>query len=166
MRLDYIPISIYTVPDMKISELECFLQSHPNSFPRFVLPGDSYIPLHAHVTEVGHAVRNFIDCGGLVGREEKVVLQTHVGSDTNHRLKAARFAKILQLGQRVLPTSDLDVSVEYDCCVVSWYPISEAKVKGEYLDLILEREHTQCRARERAKAERSDTCCTSAAVCC
>jgi hypothetical protein len=151
---------------MKIRELQRVLQAHSNSFPRFVLPDGSHIPLHAHVTEVGHLVRNFIDCGGVVGREERVVLQTHVGSDSDHRLKSDRFAKILQLGQRVLPSSDLDVSVEYDCCVISQYPVGEAKVAGEYLDLILEREHTQCRAKERAKAEKSDNCCTSAAVCC
>jgi hypothetical protein len=151
---------------MKIRELQRSLEFHSNLLPRFVLPDGSYIPEHAHVTEVGHLVRNFIDCGGLVGREEKAVLQTHVGSDTDHRLKSDRFAKILQLGERVLPGCDLDVAVEYDCCVISQYPISEAKVEGEYLDLILEREHTQCRARERAQAEQSHTCCNLAAACC
>jgi hypothetical protein len=160
------PISVYAIEDMKILELQGVLETHSNSFPRFVLPDGSHIPLHAQITEVGHAVKNFIDCGGLVGREEKIVLQTHVGSNTDHRLKSDRFAKILQLGARVLPHSDLDVCVEYDCCVVSQYPISEAKIEGEYLDFILDREHTQCRAKERAKAAQSDTCCTPTAACC
>jgi len=151
---------------MKVDELQCLLEMHPNLFPRFFLPDGSYIPLHAHLTEVGYVVKNFIDCGGLVGKEEKVVLQTHVGNDTDHRLKSDRFAKILQLGQRVLPTSDLEVTVEYDCCVVSQYPIREAKAEGEYLDLILERERTQCRAKEGAKVEQGSNCCNPAAVCC
>jgi len=64
------------------------LDANPKRFPRFVLPDGDYIPAHAHVTEVGHLVRNFIDCGGLTGQEEKVVLQTHVGSDTDHRLRS------------------------------------------------------------------------------
>jgi hypothetical protein len=164
--LAYIPLGVYARDDMKIRELQHLLQEHPNSFPRFVLPDGSYIPPHAHVTEVGHVVRNFIDCGGLVGKEEQVVLQTHVGSDTDHRLRSDRFAKILQLGERVLPTSELDINVEYDCCVVSQYPIREVRVEGEQLDLILERAHTQCRARERIKAEESDPCCILAAACC
>jgi hypothetical protein len=151
---------------MKIHELQRSLEMHPDSWPRFVLPDGSHIPRHAHLTEVGYVTRNFIDCGGLSGREEKVVLQTHVGDDTDHRLKSDRFSKILQLGMRVLPTSELDVSVEYDCCVVSQYPLSEIRVTGKHLDLILERGQTQCRARERAKAEQRDNCCSSAATCC
>src|SRR5438132_10019548 len=67
--------------------------------------------------------------------EEKVVLQTHVGSDADHRLRSDRFATILQLGSRVIPSGDLDVDVEYDCCVVAQYPIAEAAPDGEHLNL-------------------------------
>ena len=116
---------------MTLNDLQNVLDGNPKLFLRFVLPSGDYIPAHAHVTEVGHLVRNFIDCGGLTGKEEKVVLQTYVGNDTNHRLTSDRFAKILELGTRVLPNRDLDVEVEYDCCVVSQYPISEARPNGE-----------------------------------
>jgi hypothetical protein len=61
---------------MKLHELQSILAEYPNTFPRFVLPDGDYIPAHAHVTEVGHLIRNFIDCGGLTGKEEKIVLQT------------------------------------------------------------------------------------------
>ncbi|TMP89317.1 MAG: hypothetical protein E6L08_14915 [Verrucomicrobia bacterium] len=100
---------------MKLHELVAALQKSLTTFPRFVLPDGNYIPAHAHVTEVGHVVRKFIDCGGMTGREEKALLQTHVGNDRDHRLKSDRFSKILQLGMRVLPSADLDVDVEYDC---------------------------------------------------
>src|SRR4029450_3787954 len=133
---------------MKVRNLQKALEANPNRFPRFLFPGGDYIPAHAHVTEVGHLVRNFIDCGGLTGKEEKIVLQTHVGDDTEHRLRSDRVAKSLQLGKHVLPNEDLDVDVEYDCCVVAQYPIAEARPRGQYLDLILERGRTQCRARE------------------
>src|ERR1700722_8074746 len=103
---------------MKLRELVAVLEESPATFLRFVLPDGNYIPAHAHVTEVGHVVKNFIDCGGVTGRTESLLLQTHVGNDSEHRLKSDRFARILQLGNRVLPDGDLDVEVEYDCCVV------------------------------------------------
>jgi Family of unknown function (DUF6428) len=151
---------------MKLHDLQKILADYPAALPRFVLPDGEYIPAHAHVTEVGHVVRKFIDCGGMIGKDEKVLLQTHVGDDIGHRLSSDRFSKILQLGTRVLPTSDLDVDVEYDCCVVAHYPFAEAKPKGEYLDLVLQRSRTQCRARERREEKTGDACCASAAACC
>jgi hypothetical protein len=151
---------------MTLDDLQSALEANPTLFPRFVLPDGDYIPAHAHVTEVGHVVRNFIDCGGLTGKEEKVVLQTHVGDDTHHRLRSDRFAKILQLGNRVIPDADLNVDVEYDCCVVAQYPIAKARPRGQYLDLILRRGRTQCRARERREAETAGGCCAPSASCC
>jgi len=151
---------------MTFHDLENALEANPELFPRFVLPDGDYIPAHAHLTEVGHLVRNFIDCGGLTGKEEKVVLQTHVGNDTDHRLRSERFAKILQLGNRVIPSADLDVEVEYDCCVVAQYPIAEATPDGEHLNLILQRGRTQCRARERREGETAAGCRATSAACC
>jgi Family of unknown function (DUF6428) len=151
---------------MTLSDLQETLEKHPNSFPRFVLPDGTYIPAHAHVTEVGHVVRNFIDCGGLIGQEEKIVLQTHVGDDKEHRLRSHRFAKILQLGNRVIPHPGLDVDVEYDCCVVAQYPIAEARLDGEHLNLMLLRGKTQCRARERLAPPEAAHCCATSATCC
>src|SRR5881275_1492615 len=151
---------------MTLHDLQDALEANPKTLPRFVLPNGDYVPPHAHVTEVGHVVRKFIDCGGLTGEEEKVVLQTHVGNDTDHRLRSDRFAKILRLGNRVIPSADLDVDVEYDCCVVAQYPIAEAAPDGEHLNLILRRGRTQCRARERRQGETSSSCCATSVACC
>jgi hypothetical protein len=150
---------------MKLNVLKELLSKHPNTFPRFVLPNGNNIPPHAHVTEVGRVVRNFIDCGGQTGNEEKVLLQTHIGSDTEHRLRSDRFSKILELGGHVLSNDKLEVEVEYDCCVVAQYPIAEAIVEGERLDLILQRGKTQCRGRERRK-DATEACCEAPAACC
>jgi hypothetical protein len=151
---------------MKLHELQSTLAEYPNTFPRFVLPNGDYIPAHAHVTEVGHVVRNFIDCGGLTGKEEKVVLQTHVGSDIDHRLRSDRLAKILRLGHRLIPSAGLDVDVEYDCCVVAQYPIAEATTDHEHLNLILRRGRTQCRPQERRESETAVSCCVTSTACC
>jgi Family of unknown function (DUF6428) len=151
---------------MKLKTLRDILRRHADTLPQFVLPDGSTIPHHAHLTEVGHVVKKFIDCGGQTGVEEKVLLQTHVGSDTEHRLRSDRFANILELGRSVLPNDQLEVEVEYDCCVVAQYPISEVKRQGEHLDIVLQRGRTQCRARERRKAATSGGCCEKTAACC
>ena len=152
---------------MKLSDLRAVLEQHPNTLPHFVLPDGDSIPAHAHVTEVGHVVKNFIDCGGLIGKSETVVLQTHVGQDIDHRLNSGTFAKILKLGERVLPHDQLDVEVEYDCCVVAQYPVLEVRPAGDHLDVLLGKRQTQCLAQERRKAEETDSCCaTAAAACC
>jgi hypothetical protein len=151
---------------MKYEVLRRALERYPTTLSRFILPSGDYIPAHTHVTEVGHVFRNFIDCGGLAGKEEKVVLQTHVGSDTEHRLRSDRFAKILELGNRVIPSANLDVDVEYDCCVLAQYPIAEVRPDGEHLNLILRRGRTQCRAQERRQNETTGRCCTTSTTCC
>jgi Family of unknown function (DUF6428) len=157
MLFDNMPEQEYRFA-MKLSDLRAVLEKYPDTLPRFVLPDGDYIPPHAHVTEVGHVAKNFVDCGGLTGQSETVLLQTHVGQDTDHRLSSDRFAKILQLGERVLPHDRLEVEVEYDCCVVAQYPVADAKPAGKYLDVILDKRHTQCLARE--------ACCGTAAACC
>ena len=149
---------------MKLSELQGVLEKYPKTFPRFLLPGGAQIPAHAHVTEVGHVKKKFIDCGGVIGENEFVVLQAHVGSDTDHRLTSGRLAKILQLGERVLPHDQFEVAVEYDCCVVSQYPVEETKRAGAHLDVHLGKSRTQCLAREREA--NPDACCTTKATAC
>jgi hypothetical protein len=154
---------------MKLSNLRAVLEQHPATSPRFILPDGDYVPAHAHVTEVGHVVKHFIDCGGVTGKTETVLLQTHVGRDVEHRLRSDRFAKILELGQKVLPHDQLDVEIEYDCCVVAQYPVEAVKPAGEHLDIILGSRRTQCLAQERQKSAGDivDACCaTAASACC
>ena len=160
----YMPKQVYTA-GMTLRDLQNALEANPKRFPRFVLPDGDYIPAHAHVTEVGHVVRNFIDCGGVTGKKEKILLQTHVGKDTDHRLRSDRFAKILRLGNRVIPSADFDVDVEYDCCVVAQYPIIDAKRSGQYLDLVLATKRTQCLAAERRKTQTRIACCATTDCC-
>jgi uncharacterized protein DUF6428 len=164
-RLDNIPKWEYRFR-MTVKTFHLLLQSHPKALPRFTLPDGDQIPAHFHVTEVGYVRKKFIDCGGVTGESETCVLQTWLGEDLDHRLTAGRLAKILMLGDRVLPTKDIDVEVEYDCCVVGQYPIAEVKKAGAYLDIGLVNKQTQCLARERRNAEKEVNCCEGAATCC
>ena len=135
---------------MKLKDLKATLALHPDVLPRFILPDGDQIPAHFHITEVGHVAKRFIDCGGkLHDTTDTCLLQTYVADDVDHRLTAGRFAKILQLGDKVLPHDDLEVEVEYDCCVVAQYPIATAELNGEHIDLQLGEKHTDCLAREK-----------------
>src|SRR4051812_1772190 len=121
---------------MKLADLKSLLRSRPSALPRFTLPDGDQIPAHFHITEVGHIAKRFIDCGGtLHDTTDTCLLQTYVADDLDHRLDASTFAKILDLGKQVLPHEDLEVEVEYDCCVVAQYPIASAEVSGDFIEL-------------------------------
>jgi hypothetical protein len=135
---------------VKLSQLKAVLHAYPDATPRFILPDGEPIPAHFHITEVGHVAKRFIDCGGTVhDTKETCVLQTYVAGDLDHRLTAGALAKILVLGESVLAGDDLEVEVEYDCCVTAQYPIRNAQFTGKHLDLQLEARHTDCLAKEK-----------------
>ena len=149
---------------MKLNDLKVALRAHPDSLPRFILPGGDQIPAHFHITEVGHVAKRFIDCGGtLHDTTETCLLQTYVAGDLDHRLDAAGLARILDLGEKVLPHDDLEVEVEYDCCVVAQYPIAAAHLAGDHFEIRLGEKHTDCLAKEKCgidSAGETAGCCS------
>jgi len=154
---------------MKLKDLKATLALYPDAWPRFTLPDGDQIPAHFHITEVGHVTKRLIDCGGkLHERKDTCLLQTWVANDYEHRLTAGRFAKILQLGDQVLPHDDLEVEVEYDCCVVAQYPIESAQFTDEHVDIQLGNKRTACLARERTESAGCGSTSEEAAVatCC
>lgn len=148
---------------MKLNELKSVLRTNPSLNVRFVLPDGDQVPAHFHITEVGHLTKRFIDCGGTLHEAKHTcLLQTwHSDKDLHHRLSAGTFAKILDLGQQVLPDENVDVEVEYDCCVVAQYPVDSAAVVDDHLELHLGEKHTDCLAKEKCGI---DDC--EAAACC
>src|SRR2546430_17315992 len=100
---------------MTLDDLQNALEANPKRFLRFVLPDGDYIPAHAHVTEVGHIVRNFIDCGGVTGKEEKEYLQTHVGDENDHRLRSDSFSRILPLREMPIVCGHPAVEIAKSC---------------------------------------------------
>ncbi|HSP62399.1 MAG TPA: DUF6428 family protein [Pyrinomonadaceae bacterium] len=135
---------------MNLKDLKATLALHPDALPRLILPDGDVVPAHFHITEVGHVTKRFIDCGGkLHDRKDTCVLQTWVAEDYDHRLTAGTFAKILQLGDQVLPHDDLEVEVEYEDCAITQFSVTSAEFTGEHIDLQLGEKHTDCLARER-----------------
>jgi hypothetical protein len=134
---------------MQLRELKALLRARSESLPRFILPNGEQIPPHFHITEVGYVAKKFVDCGGTFREREACVLQTYVARDFDHRLKAGRFADILDLGASILPGDELEVELEWDCCVVSQYPIASARALKGRLEFELGAKHTDCLAKEK-----------------
>lgn len=134
---------------MNITTFQNALSRNPESVVVFVLPGGEPIPAEFHVTEVGHVVRNFIDCGGTVRRSESCLLQTWVSEESQqHRLAAGKLSHILDLSRQVLPSAELDVEVEYGSDPVGQFKIDSVEENGAQIVFRLDNKKTDCLARE------------------
>jgi hypothetical protein len=91
---------------------------------KFQLPNGVFVPAHFHITEVGNIMRNFIDCGGVQRQENKINLQLWVDSDTEHRLKPTNLLNILQLAEKQLGKSNVEVEVEYQQSTIGRYKLA------------------------------------------
>jgi len=91
---------------------------------KFQLPNGEFIPAHFHITEVGNITRNFIDCGGVQRQENKLNLQLWVASDTDHRLDPTNLLNILQLAEKQLGNSNIEVEVEYQQSTIGRYKLA------------------------------------------
>src|SRR3954468_21528305 len=130
---------------MNLRSLKASLAPHPDKVIRFILPDGDQVPAHFHVTEVGHVNRRFIDCGGTIRSLESCLLQTWVpDGDSEHRLTGGKLAKILGLSGQVIPSDDLEVEVEYDCCVVAQYSVDSLGVESDMLTITLRNKKTDC----------------------
>ena len=91
---------------------------------RFQLSNGHFVPANFHITEVGNVMRNYIDCGGLQRQENKLNLQLWVASDTDHRLKPNNLLNILQLSEKQLGYSNMEVEVEYQQITIGRYQLA------------------------------------------
>ena len=91
---------------------------------KFQLPNGQFVPANFHITEVGNVTRNYMDCGGLLREENKLNLQLWVASDTDHRLKPNSVLNILQLAEKQLGYSNLELEVEYQRSTVGRYKLT------------------------------------------
>ncbi len=159
---------------MTITDLLTALRTHADKPIRFLLPDGGLIPAHFHITEVGHVLKRFIDCGGTRRTLETCLLQTWVHDDVAHRLIAGKLATIFDRADDVLPSHDLPIEIEYEDGVVAQFPVESAEIIDGELFFRCGWKHTDCLARgiclpgECAPAPKAEptSCCTPGSKCC
>ncbi|NCO63805.1 MAG: hypothetical protein GW817_01875 [Flavobacteriales bacterium] len=155
---------------MKLSEIKNHLKSLETI--AFQLPNGQLVPSHFHVTEVGKITKHFIDCGGTVRKEEVVNFQLWNANDYNHRLHPEKLLNIIELSEKVLGISDLDIEVEYQDTTIGKFGLD---FDGTHF--LLTTKQTDCLAKnscgipsEKPKVKLSDLqkepCCSPNGNCC
>lgn len=109
----------------------------------FQLPTGELVPAHFHVTEVGLNSKKFIDCGGTVRTEQRVVFQLWEENDYDHRLHPEKLVSIINLSEETLQLPNETVEVEYQGDTIGKYELSFAN--GTFH---LEPLQTNCLAKE------------------
>ena len=111
----------------------------------FQLPTGEMVSGHFHVTEVGKISKHFIDCGGMVRREEVVSFQLWEADDYDHRLHPEKLIHIIELAQKTLGIGDtLEVEVEYQGPTIGKYGL---EVDGSHF--MLTTKMTDCLAKDK-----------------
>jgi len=80
---------------------------------QFTLPNGTTVPSHFHVTEIGESKRRFIDCGGTIRHDNKIIFQLWTATDFDHRLQTDALSKIIEISQQKLSLPDAEVVIEY-----------------------------------------------------
>jgi hypothetical protein len=152
---------------MKTSILRGILSGFPNNHLKFLLPDGGFIPMHAHITEVGRVDKTFLDCGATVRKVSTLCLQSWVADDVDHRLPAGKLADIIERAAPILGDEDLDVEIEYEEGFISQFPIESAKQQGDLIVFTLGSKHTDCLAKEIClpKPQENSSCCSGTGCC-
>lgn len=107
---------------MNLSEIKNILNTV--EAVNFKLEDGTMVPEHFHVTEVGVVSKHFIDCGGVVRKENKANFQLWDANDFEHRLKPGKLLNIIGLSEKVLGLEDLEIEVEYQSNTIGKYSLS------------------------------------------
>ena len=106
---------------MRLSELKEHLKNITDL--DIFLPNGDQVPSHYHLTEVGQISKDYIDCGGTVSNETKVVFQLWYANDYDHRLTAEKVLKIISIAEEKLGLQDGEIEVEYQSETIGKYGI-------------------------------------------
>lgn len=127
---------------MKLSDVKSVLKQLETI--GFQLPNGELVPRHFHVTEVGKITKHFIDCGGTVRNEEVVNFQLWNANDYDHRLHPNKLLDIIELSEKVLKISDLDIEVEYQADTIGKFGLD---FDGK--NFLLTNKQTDCLAKDK-----------------
>ena len=142
------------------------LSENPAAAIHLMLPDQSFVPAHFHVTEVGRVQKDFIDCGGTVRSATSCVLQVWVAQDLDHRLDSTKLLKVLRLAAPLLKSTDLPIEVEYENRTVSQFPLAAVEVTPSGILFHLGSKHTACLALDRCGVGAGDASGCAAPGCC
>ncbi len=131
---------------MKLSDIKEYLKELKTI--AFELPDGSLVPENFHVTEVGKVTKHFIDCGGVLRKEERVNFQLWNANDYNHRLHPEKLIDIIELSEKTLNLKDVDIEVEYQGTTISKYGLA---FNGEHF--LLTTTATACLAEDQCGIE-------------
>lgn len=152
---------------MKLSEVKSQLNQLETI--AFQLPNGDLVPNHFHVTEVGKITKNFIDCGGVLRKEEVINFQLWNADDYDHRLHPEKLMDIITLSEKILNLKDLEIEVEYQAETISKFGLD---FNGK--NFVLTTKQTACLAEDscgitpkKAKVKIATTnCCDPNSNCC
>ena len=155
---------------MTLSEIKTVLNQSNNI--AFQLPNGDLVPSHFHVTEVGKITKHFIDCGGTIRHEEIVNFQLWNANDYDHRLHPEKLLKIIELSEKVLGITDLDIEVEYQGDTIGKFGLD-----FDGTNFLLTTKQTDCLAKdncgvpsEKPKVKlseiKAEACCAPNSGCC
>ncbi len=125
----------------------------------FELPDGSLVPNHFHITEVGKVTKHFIDCGGVIRKEEVVNLQLWESNDYDHRLHPDKMLQILTLSEKAFNLKNLEIEVEYQGNTIQKYGI---ELKGQ--NYLLTQKKTACLAEDAFGIPEAKTDATSSSA--
>jgi len=155
---------------MKLSEFKTILKSKLTI--GFELPNRELVPNHFHVTEVGQISKRFIDCGGVMRKEEVVNFQLWEANDYDHRLNPEKLVNIIELSESKLGITDEEIEVEYQGQTIGKYGLD---YNGT--NFVLTSKVTDCLAKDKCGIPvdklkvplaniNSDSSCTTGSGCC
>ncbi|RXG11326.1 hypothetical protein DSM03_11357 [Leeuwenhoekiella aestuarii] len=155
---------------MKLAEVK----NHLNNLKTisFQLPDGELIPGHFHVTEVGKVSKHFIDCGGVIRKEQVVNFQLWNADDYDHRLHPEKLIQIIKLSEDKLNIDEeLTVEVEYQGRSIETFTLD-----FDGSNFLLLNKQTDCLAKDQCgvpaekpkvkMAELNATTCTPGGGCC
>jgi len=158
---------------MRLSEFKSHLQTLNDV--KFILPNGDSVPAHFHITEVGRVLKHFIDCGGVIRKENKVSFQLWEANDYEHRLSPEKLLNIIELSEEKLSITDDEIEVEYQGNTIGKYGV--AFQDGQF---VLQNTHTDCLAKDNcgipesqikrkmslADLQKESSCCDPSSGCC
>jgi hypothetical protein len=127
----------------------------------FELPDGSLVPNHFHVTEVGKVTKHFIDCGGVIRKEEVVNLQLWEADDYDHRLHPEKMLQILTLSEKAFNLQDHEIEVEYQGTTIQKFKLD---LKGN--NFLLTQKQPACLAQDACGIPEVKEDCAPGSGCC